>query len=106
MKNFVHRPIPRLLRYKLLLGAIFDGTATGHEDPEAIPAVLNVIGGLEKEIEPRIMSAMQKVELWRYNAGLVFKTGEHIVCFFLPCQNARSTLMPNRTWTCSTRIGY
>ena len=82
MKNFINRPIPRLLRYELLLKGILEETAAGHEDLETIPAVLDVIKGLGKETEPGVVSAKQKVELWRYNANLVFKAGEHIVCLF------------------------
>ena len=104
MKNFINRPIPRLLRYELLLKGILEETAPGHEDLETIPAVLDVIKGLGKETEPGVVSAKQKVELWRYNANLVFKAGEHIVC--LPHRNARPMLMPDRTWTYFTRIDH
>jgi hypothetical protein len=83
MKSFINRPIPRLLRYELLLQGILKETPAGHEDLETIPAVLDVIKGLGKETEPGVVSAKQKVELWRYNAGLVFKPGEYVVCPFL-----------------------
>ena len=81
MKNFINRPIPRLLRYELLLKNILEETEAGHEDLDTIPAVLDVIKGLGKETEPGVVSAKQKVELWRYNANLVFKVGENIVRF-------------------------
>ena len=85
MKNFINRPIPRLLRYELLLKNILEETPAGHDDLDTIPAVLDVIKGLGKETEPGVVSAKQKVELWRYNANLVFKVGENIVCFRLAC---------------------
>lgn len=79
MKSFINRPIPRLLRYELLLKGILDETPAGHEDIEAIPQVVEVIKALGKETEPGVQSAKQKVEVWRYNANLIFKQGESIV---------------------------
>lgn len=81
MKNFINRPIPRLLRYELLLKGIMDESPAGHDDLETIPNVVDVIKALGKETEPGVFSAKQKVEVWRYNANLVFKTGEYIVKF-------------------------
>lgn len=80
MKNFINRPIPRLLRYELLLKGIMDETVGDHEDLVNIPNVIEVIKALGKETEPGVSSAKQKVELWRYNANLVFaKQGETVV---------------------------
>ncbi|KAJ7580194.1 Dbl-like domain-containing protein [Mycena floridula] len=78
MKNFINRPIPRLLRYELLLKGILDVTPPGHDDRREIPHVIEVIKALGKETEPGVTSAKQKVELWRYNSNIVFKPGEHI----------------------------
>lgn len=78
MKNFINRPIPRLLRYELLLKGIMDETKPPHEDLDTIPNVVDVIKALGKETEPGVFSAKQKVELWRYNSNLVFKAGESI----------------------------
>ncbi|EIW59849.1 Dbl domain-containing protein [Trametes versicolor FP-101664 SS1] len=78
MKNFINRPIPRLLRYELLLKNILDETPEDHEDKDYIPQVLDVIKSLGKETEPGVVSAKQKVEVWRYNSNLVFKSGEVI----------------------------
>ena len=88
MKNFIIGPILRLLRYEALLKAILQETAIGHEDLETIPAVLDVIKGLWKDTEPGVASAKQKVKLWRYNANLVFKAGEYIVCLFASSESA------------------
>jgi RHO1 GDP-GTP exchange protein 1/2 len=79
MKSFINRPIPRLLRYELLLKSILEEAPKGHEDREAIPQVLDVIKALGKEAEPGVQSAKQKVQLWNYNSNLVFKPGEAIV---------------------------
>lgn len=79
MKSFVNRPIPRLLRYELLLKGIMEESSPTHEDRESIPQVLEIIKSLGKETEPGVESAKQKVELWRYNSNLVFKAGEVIV---------------------------
>jgi hypothetical protein len=79
MKNFINRPIPRLLRYELLLKGILEETPPGHEDVESIPHVIDLIKALGKESEPGVFSAKQKVELWRYNSNIQFKSGESIV---------------------------
>ena len=84
MKNFINRPIPRLLRYELLLKGIMDESPPGHDDLESIPNVIDVIKALGKETEPGVFSAKQKVEVWKYNANLAFKTGEYIVKFSDP----------------------
>lgn len=78
MKSFINRPIPRLLRYELLLKGILEEAPEGHEDRDAIPELLEVIKALGKETEPGVSSAKQKVELWKYNTHLVFKPGESV----------------------------
>ena len=83
MRDFIHRPIARFLRHNLLLMRILGDTPTGHEDLETMPVVLDVIKKLIKEAEPGVVSAEQKVELWKYNANLVLEAGEHIVCLFV-----------------------
>jgi hypothetical protein len=79
IKEFINRPVPRLLRYALLLEGILGETPPNHEDRRSIPQVLDVIKALGKETEPGVHSAEQKVELWRYNSNLVFKPGEYVV---------------------------
>jgi RHO1 GDP-GTP exchange protein 1/2 len=79
MKGFINRPILQLLRYDELLRAILDQTPRGHEDHGSIPPVLDVIKALGHDTEPGVHSAKQKVKLWGFNAGLVFKRGETIV---------------------------
>ena len=102
MKNFINRPIPRLLRYELLLKNILDETPEGQEDRDYIPQVLDVIKALGKETEPGVFSARQKVEVWRYNSNLVFKKEEQIVSLELrpPNRSTRVDSMRSRTWTC------
>ncbi|KIK80164.1 hypothetical protein PAXRUDRAFT_159376 [Paxillus rubicundulus Ve08.2h10] len=78
MKNFINRPIPRLLRYELLLNGILEETPAGHEDCEAIPQVLEIIKALGKDSEPGVESAKQKVQLWSYNSNIMFKPGESV----------------------------
>ncbi|KAH7890998.1 CNH domain-containing protein [Phlebopus sp. FC_14] len=78
MKNFINRPIPRLLRYELLLKSILDETPPGHEDREAIPQVLEIIKSLGKDTEPGVQSSKQKVQLWNYNSNIQFKPGESV----------------------------
>lgn len=79
MKSFINRPIPRLLRYELLLKGIYEETPPGHEDREAIPQVLEIVKSLGKDSEPGVESAKQKVQLWCYNSNIVFKPGEAVV---------------------------
>lgn len=79
MKDFVFRPIPRLLRYDLLLKAIKDTLPPGDEDIEAIPQVLDLIKDLGKATESGVTTAKEKVSLWNYHANLVFKSGEAVV---------------------------
>jgi hypothetical protein len=74
-----------------------------HEDKEAIPHVLEVIKSLGKDSEPGVVTAKQKVELWKYNSNLVFKPGEAVVCLFLLCNMHGLTLMP-RIWTFWMRL--
>ncbi|KAF4610695.1 hypothetical protein D9613_007108 [Agrocybe pediades] len=78
MKNFINRPIPRLLRYELLLQGILSETPAYHEDQKDINTVIDLIKGLGRETEPGVVSAKQKVELWRYHSNFVFKQGEHV----------------------------
>ncbi|KAG8896511.1 hypothetical protein FRB99_008857 [Tulasnella sp. 403] len=78
MKAFVFRPIPRLLRYDLLLKAIRETLPAGHEDVEAIPQALDIIKDLGKATEPGVHTAEKKVELWNYHANLVFKPGDAV----------------------------
>lgn len=79
MKSFINRPIPRLLRYELLLKGIMEESPPDHEDHEEIPHVIEVIKSLGKEAEPGVQSAKTKVEIWRYNSNLIFKQGETVV---------------------------
>ncbi|KAF5362265.1 hypothetical protein D9756_002201 [Leucocoprinus leucothites] len=58
MKHFVYRPIPRLTRYDN-------------------PNVIEILKALGKDTEPGVTSAKQKVDLWKYNSSIVFKSGEH-----------------------------
>jgi hypothetical protein len=79
LKDFINRPIPRLLRYELLLKQILAETPVHHDDRQAIPPVIELIKSLGKDTEPGLAGAKQKVELWRFNEGLVFKNGEYVV---------------------------
>ena len=80
LKDFIHRPTDRLLRYDLLLKALLRDTPTGHGDLETMPMVLDTIKELRKETELEAVLAKRKVALWGYNANLVLEAGEHIVC--------------------------
>ncbi|KAF8621825.1 hypothetical protein AX15_007493 [Amanita polypyramis BW_CC] len=77
MKSFINRPIPRLLRYELLLRNIQEDTPPMHDDRDAIPQVIEVIKALGKDTEPGVQSARLKVEVWHYNSNFIFKPGEY-----------------------------
>ena len=100
MKAFINRPIPRLLRYELLLKSILDETPEGHEDRETIPQVLEVIKSLGKDTEPGVMSAKQKVEVWKYNSSLTFKPGEAIVRSTQTYSQSARADRDYRIWIC------
>ena len=99
MKSFINRPIPRLLRYELLLKSILDETHVEHEDREAIPQVLEILKALSKETEPGVQSAKQKVQLWCYNSNLQFKHGESVVSVKRNPHPCRVLNDFGRTWT-------
>ena len=71
--------IQRLTKSDIRPSGILDDTPEGHEDRVEIPQVLEVIKAIGKDTEPGVVSAKQKVELWRYNSNIVFKPGEWIV---------------------------
>jgi len=101
MKSFINRPIPRLLRYELLLKGIYEETPLGHEDREAIPQVLEIIKALGKDSEPGVESAKLKVQLWCYNSNIAFKPGESVVSIpvtFVPVWML--TNLDARIWIC------
>ena len=101
MKNFINRPIPRLLRYEHLLRGILEETPDGHEDANAIPHVIDVIKSLKEETEPIVASAERKIELWRYNSNLVFKIGELIVGLaVLSAEPKKKLTIRFRIWIC------
>jgi hypothetical protein len=79
MKGFISRPIFQLRHYDELLRAILGEAPRGHDDKDSIPQVLDVIQALGRETEPGVLSSKQKVKLWKYNSGLVFKPGEMVV---------------------------
>ncbi len=104
MKSFINRPIPRLLRYELLLKGILDETPPGHDDKREIPEVLDVIKALGKDTEPGVVSAKQKVELWRYNSNITFKNGEWIVR--ASSRRGAGSDIASRIWICSMITGH
>jgi RhoGEF domain len=103
MKSFVNRPIPRLLRYELLLKGIMEETQEGHDDHVMIPNVIDVIKALGKESEPGVTAAKEKVELWKYNANIVFhKPGEFVVSYVHVLMSTGYITGIDRIWTSST----
>jgi hypothetical protein len=79
MKALVNCPISHLMQYRLLIESLPKKTPTEAQDWLRILQLLGLIDALEKETKPRVASAEQKVEVWRYNSNLVFKPGEQVV---------------------------
>ncbi|KAH0583069.1 hypothetical protein H2248_010954 [Termitomyces sp. 'cryptogamus'] len=76
MKDFLNCPFTRLLQYVEMLRAILELTPRGHEDLKSIPDLIEMIEGLARETEPGVTSSKQKVQLWTYNANIIFRPGE------------------------------
>lgn len=79
IKAFINRPIPRMLRYNLLLSSILAVTPEGHSDQQDIPLVSELIGALGRSMDHCTATAERKVELWRYQRNLRWKAGEEVV---------------------------
>ncbi|KAF8329377.1 Dbl-like domain-containing protein [Cantharellus anzutake] len=78
VKFFINRPIPRMLRYNLLLSSILSATPEGHPDQQDIPQVSELISALGKSMDHCVATAERKVELWRYKRNLRWKIGEEV----------------------------
>ncbi|KAG6812340.1 hypothetical protein H0H92_003329 [Tricholoma furcatifolium] len=76
MKDFLNCPLPRLLQYMEMLKAILELTPRGHEDLRTIPDLIDMIESLARETEPGVAASKQKVQLWTYNANLIFQPGQ------------------------------
>lgn len=74
INHFTYRPVPRLLRYRLLLPPILETLkATGppdHDDIETIPQVMELIDQLAKATQKGVAVNEAKVELWQFEHSL------------------------------------
>ncbi|WWC58812.1 uncharacterized protein I303_101356 [Kwoniella dejecticola CBS 10117] len=72
--HFINRPIPRLLRYNLLLADILKSLKevgpADHPDIEQIPGVMEVITDLGKATQKGVAVNESKVELWGFQHTL------------------------------------
>jgi hypothetical protein len=70
----VNRPVPRLLRYPLLLDGILSSLKETHppDDPdiETIPQILDLISQLGKATQKGVAVNESKVELWQFQHSL------------------------------------
>ncbi|KAF9236101.1 hypothetical protein BU15DRAFT_64291 [Melanogaster broomeanus] len=78
MKNFINRPVPRHLRYELLLNSMLEETPAGHEDRKAILQALEIINSLGKDSEPGVDSTKENVQLWCYHSNVALKVGKSV----------------------------
>ncbi|WVQ82680.1 hypothetical protein IAT38_004812 [Cryptococcus sp. DSM 104549] len=72
--HFINRPIPRLLRYNLLLSDILrclkETGPPDHEDIEQLPQVMEIITELGKATQKGVAVNESKVELWGFQHTL------------------------------------
>ena len=73
--HFINRPIPRLLRYNLLLADILkslkeSGGPDDHPDIETIPQVIDLVKDLGRATQKGVAVNESKVELWTYQHSL------------------------------------
>lgn len=72
--HFINRPIPRLLRYNLLLADILKSTSEAghinHPDIDTIPQAMEIIGDLGKATQKGVAVNESKVELWTFQHSL------------------------------------
>lgn len=101
INHFTYRPVPRLLRYRLLLPPILETLkATGppdHDDIETIPQVMELIDQLAKATQKGVAVNEAKVELWQFEHSLDGgKFGSRAVSDAL-CPDVRLTLLGPRS---------
>lgn len=72
--HFINRPIPRLLRYNLLLADILKSLQEvgpeNHPDIETIPQVMELVGDLGRATQKGVAVNESKVELWQFQHSL------------------------------------
>lgn len=72
--HYIYRPIPRLLRYNLLLADILKSTTAvgppNHPDIDTIPQAMEIIGDLGKATQKGVAVNESKVELWTFQHTL------------------------------------
>jgi hypothetical protein len=78
MQNFIKVPLSSLVRYERLLKSIQKATPLDSEDRTDLANVLTLLNDLRKDTDIAVTSAVQKVELQKYNESLVFTPGEFV----------------------------
>jgi hypothetical protein len=71
--HFIYRPVPRLLRYNLLLENILEAQKAqdlAHPDVETIPQVMELIADLGRATQKGVAVNNAKVELWTFQHSL------------------------------------
>lgn len=64
MYDFINRPIPRLLRYDLLLKEIHKMTAKEGLDTDEVQQVLDELHASAATVDKAVEDAQRKIELW------------------------------------------
>jgi len=78
--TFISRPVTRLPRLSMLLGAILKLTDSQHPDKESLPMLMDILNDFVKSTQPGIAAAEGKVKFWNLCESLVYVKGEIVVC--------------------------
>jgi len=78
--TFISRPVTRLPRLSMLLGAILKLTDSNHSDSESLPLLISILSDFLKSTQPGIAAAEGKVKFWNICESLVYVKGEIVVC--------------------------
>ena len=79
IRSFINRPIPRLLKYELILKNMLNDTPPGSTDHADLGQICDILRDLGISSQHGAAASERKVFLWRYTADLVFQPGDHVV---------------------------
>lgn len=78
IRSFINRPIPRLLKYELILKNMLQDTPQDHPDQFDLSQVCDILRDLGIASQHGAVASKRKVDLWRYSADLVFNSGDYV----------------------------
>ena len=78
IRSFINRPIPRLLKYELILKTMLSDTPPDHDDQAELTQIIDILKDLSLTSEQGAVASKRKVDLWRYSTDLIFGPGDHV----------------------------